>query len=252
MNSDRRQHNVEKADHDPMVYAFVSTFPGEGKTTIAGAVARTMHDRGAKVGVMVPVALNCKLKRAGLVSADSELLAHYADSLHDLATIAPYTFPGNRPPHFTNDNNSLGVDLESVMRVFQRVRADSELVLIEAHGGLLFPIAKGVDVADLLKRMEAQLIIVASASADAINDVLMNIAIAQSRGLAIGGIALNNYDPDQANLSDEMNPEWIERIGRVGLPLVVPHGKRQATDPPRMDDDILAAVRPAALSWLSR
>ena len=250
--STRSDGEREPPDGRPPVIAFVSALPGEGKTTIASSAAHVLRGSGVQVGVMVPVALNCRGERTRLISPDAELLAHYAEAPENLSTIAPFVQADNRPVYRRGERACDGVDLEEILGHYDTIARRSRVVLIEVHGGLLFPIARDVNQAFLLKQVGAVVIVVGSSAAGAYGQVLMTIATARSQGLEVIGVVLNRYDPDMASLADEMNPEWIERDGHVSLPTMVPTSKELSTAPPRLGQNLIAAVKPMALSWLAK
>lgn len=201
---------------------------------------------------MIPIALGCRRERTRLVSPDAEVLAHHAEAPEDLATISPAGRTDNAPPYRKDDKGAGGVNLDEILSCYETIRQRSRIVLIELHGGLLLPIAPGVDQASLLEQMGAEVVVVGSSSADAFNQVMMTIDCVKSRNLSIAGVALNRYDPDRATSADEMNPEWIELFGRVDLPTMIPVGKNHSVDPPHLDRNLIEAVKPMVSGWLNK
>jgi dethiobiotin synthase len=227
--------------------AFVSTLPGEGKTTTTAAAAVALKGMGVAVGVMVPVAMGCRRAREGLVSADAELLAHFADAPENLATIAPYAQAGLDPPAVAVTAEP--VDIERILECHARVARRSGVVLLEVHGGLLLPLGRGVDNASILEQMRARVVLVAPATARSFHSVLTTISCIRARSLELEAVVLNRYDPDKASRADEVSPDWIERFGGAPATYMLPVAKRFRAHPPRMDDDLLAAIGPLVRSW---
>ena len=74
-------------------FFITGTDTGVGKTIIAGAIAQWFARQGKTVGVFKPIATGCVHRREGLVSEDSEMLAHCADTRHPLDVAANLKAP---------------------------------------------------------------------------------------------------------------------------------------------------------------
>ena len=228
--------------------AFVSTMPGDGKTTAIASAAVALRGAGVDVGVMVPVALGCRRSREGLVSADAELLAHFADAPEDLATIAPYTQTGVDPPAV--GGQSQGADVERILECHRRIARRARIVLVQVQGGLLLPLGRGLVSAAILKRMGATVVLVGPATARSFHAILAMISCIRSRDLPLSAVVLNRYEPDAASRADEVSPDWIERFGGAPATYMLPVAKRYRTRSPHMDDDLTTAIGPLVRSWV--
>jgi len=229
--------------------AVIGTGRRVGKTVVAAALAKVLSDRGLRVGVFKPVSFGCRRRiREGLVCPDAEFLAHCAEAPHDLATINPVRFARRFPPAAGGQQRSHHVDYEQIERCRQRITCESDLVLVEAAGGLLEPLDRDTRVADLLARWNTPLIVVAPAAANALNHVLMTLEVARQRGFQITAVVLNRYTADGSTLADETNPELVAAYGKVDLPVIVPNDP--TTNPSRgsIGQDVLEAVTPLAKS----
>jgi len=72
-------------------------------------------------------------------------------------------------------------------------KSKASVNIIEGSGGLLVPLDKTHTFADIVKRLEAELIIVVPNKLGCINDTLLNLHYCKSVGLNLKGFALNNY-----------------------------------------------------------
>ena len=71
------------------------TDTGVGKTVIAGALSILVGRQNKRVGVFKPVSTGCRLDlHLGLVSEDTEFLAHCANAQQTLETINPVRYAG--------------------------------------------------------------------------------------------------------------------------------------------------------------
>ena len=242
-----KQDRAASAGRGKPTFAVVGTGRRVGKTVVAAALARVLRDRGLRVGVFKPVSTGCPRRiREGLVCPDAEFLAHCADAPHELATINPVRYAPRLPPAGGGQRRWPPLDFDEIERCLRRISRDSDLVLIEATGGLLEPLDRQTRVADLLGRWNLSLIVVAPAAADAVNTVLMTLEIARRRSLAIEAVVLNRYTAEGCSLADETNPEMVATYGQVNLPVVVPNDPATDVASTRLGRSVLEAVTPLA------
>jgi dethiobiotin synthetase len=206
------------------------TDTGVGKTVVAGALAMLVREHGRKVAAFKPVATGCRRDvRLGLVCEDAEFLAHCADSDATLEVINPVRYAGDLAPMTAAERSRRPIDWEAIDRSWDRLRASADWIVVEGAGGLLVPVDQENSMADLARRFDLPLIIVARPGLGTINHTLLTIDAARTRGLPIAAVVVNGYRPDSATLAEETNPEVIARLARIRIPLIVPFDRH--TDP---------------------
>ena len=100
-------------------------------------------------------------------------------------------------------------DAEAVMqriaRAYERLAAEHTAVVVEGAGGLLVPVAEGLDMGDLARRLALPLIVVARASLGTINHTLLTLEVARQRRLEIAGVVVSHTvrisEADEENLT---------------------------------------------------
>ncbi|HPD30985.1 MAG TPA: dethiobiotin synthase [Phycisphaerae bacterium] len=221
------------------------TDTGVGKTVIAGALAMLLREHNRKVAVFKPVATGCRRDvRLGLASEDAEFLAHCAESDATLETINPVRYGGDVAPMIAAEHTRKPVDWEAIDQSWCRLRASADWVLVEGAGGLLVPVDPKNNMADLAKRFNLPLIIVARPGLGTINHTLLTIEAARTRGLPISGVVINGYRPDSATLAEETNPEVIARLAKISMPLIAPFDARTDLRQGLVGETLLHALRP--------
>lgn len=199
------------------------TDTGIGKTVISGALAMLLRAAGRRVGVLKPIATGCRRDvRLGLVSEDSEFLAHCADASENLATINPVRYAGELAPMAAAERHATPVDWDAINQSWDQIRARADWIVVEGAGGLLVPIDGQTSMADLAARFALPLVIVARPGLGTINHTLLTIEAARSRKLPIAAVVVNGYRPGSATLAEETNPDIIARLARIPMPLIVP------------------------------
>lgn len=221
-----------------------STDTGVGKTVISGALAWVIRQKGRRPGVMKPIATGCRHDpRLGLVSEDTEFLAHCAESRETLEVITPVRYAGELAPIVAARREHRPVDWEAIRESYARIRAGSDWMIVEGIGGLLVPVDARHSVADLALEFGLPLVIVARPGLGTLNHTLLTIEAARSRGLEIAAVIINGYEPSSGTLAEETNPEVIAEVAGVRIPLIVPHDPAIDTRKGRLSESVLYPLR---------
>lgn len=203
-----------------------------GKTIIAGGLAAALKATGVDVGVMKPIATGGISHPT--VSEDAIFLQHAAQVDDALAFINPICLRHPLAPSVAAALEGVAIDLSQVDVAFNRLCQRHQFMVVEGVGGLAVPIQGELVVADLAKRLNLPLLIVARASLGTINHTLLTVTFARSFDLEIRGVVLNGLQADAKGLAEETNPEEIARLTRLPILGIVPYDKRlqQSTPDP--------------------
>ncbi len=201
-----------------------ATDTGVGKTVIAGALAWLVRQHRRQPGVFKPIATGCRHdQRLGLVSEDTEFLAHCAESRETLEVITPVRYAGELAPLVAARREHRPIDWNAIEESYQRIQAANDWLIVEGIGGLLVPLDEKRNVADLAGQFGLPLVIVARPDLGTINHTLLTIEAARSRGLQVATVVINGYRPSSGSLAEETNPEIIAELAGMRIPLIVPH-----------------------------
>lgn len=176
------------------------TDTGVGKTEVAAYLARYFTSKGLSVGTMKPVATGN--------SEDARILR-----------VNPVSFRLPLAPLTASRLEKVKVDKEAIWKAFEKVKADSDLVIVEGIGGAMVPISgrgkKVFYVFDMILKMRLPAIIVARPNLGTINHTLMTIEILRSRKIKIAGIIFNYTSRVKKDISVKTNPKIIEELSGV-------------------------------------
>ncbi|GMM31663.1 dethiobiotin synthase [Martiniozyma asiatica (nom. inval.)] len=97
-------------------------------------------------------------------------------------------------------------------------------IIIEGAGGLLVPISKNIFTTNLIKHLNASVILVASSELGTLNHTLMSMEILKQNDIPVIGIILNgNINEDNAQTLSELGIKIIAQIPKAkNLEDVVP------------------------------
>lgn len=220
------------------------TDTGVGKTVIAGALAHLVRMAGRRAGVYKPVATGCRHDpRLGLVCPDAEFLSHCAEAPQTLEVINPIRYASELAPMVAARREHRPVDRAAIEAGYERIRGQSDWMIVEGAGGLLVPIENGFDMADLAGRFGLPLVIVARPDLGTINHTLLTVEAARRRKLAIAAIVIDGYRPASGTLAEETNPDVIGELTGMSIPLIVPHDPQVDMTKGRLTESILFPLR---------
>ncbi|MFO8011948.1 MAG: dethiobiotin synthase [Phycisphaerae bacterium] len=224
-------------------YFITGTDTGVGKTIVTGALAAVLRSRGTDVGVMKPVATGCERRREGLVSPDAEFLAKVADAPEPLEAISPVRFAEPLAPTVAAARAGREVDLHPVWTSWHRLRRAHDIMLIEGIGGALCPVTPRQTAADLARRFNLPVLVVARPGLGTINHTAMTVEVLRSRRLAVAGVVINRYNRDTEDVAELTNPDEIQRVTGAPVLGLVPEDRRTDFRAGVLGEDVLAAVR---------
>lgn len=198
------------------------TDTGVGKTAVAAALARLLHERGVNVGVMKPVTSGCVERDGRLVSEDAELLAWGAGLTGVDADAAPYCLRAPLAPSEAAAREGARIDLARIGEAYERLAARHDYLIVEGAGGLMVPLAGGFLIADLVGRLRLPLLVVARPDLGTVNHTVLTCFAAKQLGLEVAGVVINNY-PEQPGSAEQSAPHLIDSLAGAPVLGVFPH-----------------------------
>jgi dethiobiotin synthetase len=182
------------------------TDTGVGKTYFACRLIRHLAGKGIRVGVMKPI-------ETGILSeekSDGYLLRKAAESKLPLEMISPYRFKTPASPRAASLKEKKTIHVRKIIDLYQKLSLAHEWMIVEGAGGVLVPILKQFDTADLIQSLKIPLILVAPQKLGTINQTLLSIHLAKTRGLNLLAVVLNQKRSKRDNLSILSNKKIIE------------------------------------------
>ncbi len=176
-----------------------------GKTFVASGLADALRRQGYKVGVFKPIATGAKTIAGRLVSEDAERLG--ADSV--------YIFKAPLAPSVAGKLENKRISIEKILSQYRKICQANDFTIVEGIGGLLVPIKNGYFVSDLIKDMDAPMIVVARPGLGTINHTLLTINEARRRGIKVLGVIFNEAVKAGRGICERTNPQEIKREGGV-------------------------------------
>ena len=114
------------------------------------------------------------------------------------------------------------VDYSKVLQMINDLKSYEGPVIIEGCGGLMVPLTKKFQILDLIKDSDLDLLIVSSLGLGCLNHTQLTLQIAESNGIRVSGIILNDVD-GVIDISKKRNPQAIKELCTAPLIGVFPY-----------------------------
>jgi dethiobiotin synthetase len=202
-------------------YFITGTDTGIGKTTITAALAACMKKLGVDVGVMKPVATGIPQKD-NFKSLDVSILCNACDVNDAEFVINPIFMPLPASPYDASKILGLEFNKELIFENFQKLKGKHDMLLVEGIGGIMTPLSKNYFVADMIKNMDLETIIVTRSTLGTLNHTMMTVKICREYEIPIKGIIINNYDYKKRDPIEKNAPSTIHEITEIPILGVLP------------------------------
>jgi dethiobiotin synthetase len=189
------------------------TDTGVGKTRVACALVRGLRRRGIDAGAMKPIETGVGAEGP----QDALALREAAGGGDPLADVCPQRFALAAAPTVAARHAGVEVDAAALDAAFARLAARHELLVVEGAGGLRVPATTGASMADLARRWQLPLIVVARASLGTINHTRLTLEAASHAGLEVLGLVISHAE-GPLSAADAANLE--ELLAEPGAPLL--------------------------------
>ena len=197
-------------------YFVTGTDTGVGKTVITAAIASILRKRGIDVGVMKPIATGISTK-GRFKSEDVEILHNAALTNDDEKTINPIFLPLPVSPYDASKSLGVKIDMEMVFEMYKFLVKSHQMVLVEGIGGIMTPITQDFFVADMIKQMNLETIVVTRSTLGTINHTVMTIEMCKKYQIPVKGLVINYFD-EKGEPAERNAPSTLHEI--TGLPIL--------------------------------
>ncbi|MGN0004433.1 MAG: dethiobiotin synthase [Candidatus Gastranaerophilaceae bacterium] len=169
----------------------ISDKQGAGKTFISAGLASTMQSLGYSAGYYKPVQTSAYNTIKGIPNSHDVTFVKKNDP--NIDTVTSYVFKADAIPMLAAQNEEKEIKPEVLVKDFLRLRKNSEVVIVESCGGLYTPLSPELQIKDFVNAVQLPVIIVAEASHDVFDNIVMLVNCAKHAGLVVRGIIINKF-----------------------------------------------------------
>jgi len=196
------------------------TDTGVGKTSVAVAIARHLRAEGRRVGVYKPVASGFP----SVCDPDGDAVRLWEAAGRPLAPdmVCPQSFAAAAAPARAARAEGRQVDERRLRSGITLWRAASDVVVVEAAGGLCSPLGDTTLGIDLAREFCLPLVVVDAARLGMIGRVLVTVRAARAEGLRVAAVVVSAVEPLDQPGDDADSPGRIVADGLADLAALLP------------------------------
>ncbi|MCS7082223.1 MAG: dethiobiotin synthase [Bacteroidetes bacterium] len=182
----------------------VGTDRNVGKTVLSAALVALLRERGVPATMMTPI------ETGGMVEDAYELLQQIGVQ-EPRRLVTPIRYETLASPYVASLIERRPVDLDLIEAAFQEQVRSGKFVIVEGAGARV-PLAKGVFMLDLMRRLGLPALIVARSGRGTLNHCLLTLEALERAGIAVDGFILNGFGQYGEGFAEALNPEVLEEL----------------------------------------
>ncbi len=180
------------------------TDTGVGKTWVTLGLMLALKRRGFTVSGMKPLASGCRRTPEGLRNRDAEMLQEQSSMPIAYEVVNRYAFDPPVAPHIAAKEAGVEVELDVILRDFQRLFVNADFALVEGIGGWAVPLNERERLSDLVRRMAIPVILVVGLRLGCINHALLSAEAIGNDAVPLLGWVANGIDRHYRNCEETL------------------------------------------------
>lgn len=208
-------------ENDGSLWFVAGTDTDAGKTVSTAGLLFALQAMGEDSQAIKAVQTGCARRSDGTLSAPD--MAVYESMGITAAAYTPFRFEQPCSPHLAARQEGRPLSMAAVRDAVCALASLHRITLVEGAGGLLVPLDERDTMADLIRELGAHVILVAANRLGAINETLLSLEVAASRGLSVKAVILSSVSPPglESGLEEEIRRDNIEIIRKKAAPVPV-------------------------------
>lgn len=195
------------------IFFITGTDTSCGKTSVTAAMGHLIGRSGYRVACFKPVASGCERIDGQWRNEDALALMAASCPELDYEVVNPVALSEAIAPHIAAERQGVSIDIEALAAPIRSHQADFRLV--EGAGGWMVPLGETAMTSDLVRALQARVILVVGLRLGAINHALLSARAIEADGFELSGWIANRLDPEQP-----VQDENIETLSRqLGPPM---------------------------------
>jgi len=210
-----------------------------GKTFITAGLAATMQSLGYSTCAYKPVQTGA-LGNGFLQSPD---LAFVKNIDPYIKTYSSYLLKNAAYPNIAAEMENITIDKNLIKNDYEQICKECDCIVTEGTGGIMTPLAPEYLVSDMIKTLNLPLVIVIKPDAETVNQTLLTINHAVSKGLNVRGVIINHFPEKTKDINIKTAPRLIEEYSDAKvLGIIRTFSNMKAINPNDLITDILNGI----------
>ena len=178
-----------------------------GKTFITAGLAATMQSLGYSTCVYKPIQTGAIEKNGFAQSPD---LAFVKNIDPYIKTYSSYLLKKTSMPLVAAEAENIIIDKNSIKKDYDVIIKEHDCTIVEGTGGIMTPIAPNLLLSDVIKTLELPVLVVVKPDSATVNQTLLTINHALSKGIKVRGVIINNFPENTTDIDIKSIPRLIE------------------------------------------
>lgn len=190
-----------------------------GKTYVTSLIVKLLRQSGINAGYYKAALSGADVVDGELIPGDCKVVADTAGLDVRPQDMVSYIYKTAVSPHLAAQIEKQPIEASVILADFAKAKEQYDYITVEGSGGIICPLRldeQELMLIDVIKHLKLDILVVASAELGTINNVVLTIEYAKSKGILVKGIILNKYD--DGNFLHRDNKKSIERL--TGLPVI--------------------------------
>lgn len=191
-----------------MLNIFVTgTNDNVGKTFISAGLAATMQSLGYSTCVYKPIQTGA-IEKNGFAQSPDLVFVKTIDPY--IKTYSSYMLKEQATPAIAAEDENTVIDKNIIKKDFALISKEHDCTIVEGTSGIMTPIAPNLLTSDLVKSLDLPVIIIFQPGLSTVNQTLLTINHAISKGIKVRGVIINNCPANSNDIEIKSAPRLIE------------------------------------------
>ncbi|MDP3560297.1 MAG: dethiobiotin synthase [Legionellaceae bacterium] len=214
-----RRHTKKNQPFRGRPFFVIGTDTDVGKTFVTSQLLQQCQREGIRAAGLKLVATGALFQKGRLISEDALHLQRYSA----VSWEPGWVFRAPIAPHIAAEQVGVSLSVNAIQRYYKKcvTAAPVEQVFIEGAGGLLVPLNAKETWVDVIRKLQAQVILVVPIRLGCINHALLTDRVLQEEGLTVHGWIANACEPATLHpeeivqsLQTRMRASYLGQINR--------------------------------------
>lgn len=189
------------------------------KIFVTAGLTATMQSLGYSAGVYKPVDVGA-IEKNGFIQSPDLAFVKFVDPY--IKTYFSYLFKNKSAPILAAAAEHTVIEKNIILSDFQKIQDVNECLVVDGGFGLASPLSKNFLEEDMVKMLDLPLLLVVSAKAANINNILLTINHASETGISLRGVVLSNYPESCEDVNIKLMPRLIEEYTNTKVLGILP------------------------------
>lgn len=190
-----------------------------GKTYVTALLIKQLVEKSRSVTYFKAVLSGAVKQEGKFFSHDAEYVKRFAGLATPTKDMVSYVYEYAASPHLSAQMTKIYPSLSKIVEDYEKLAEKYSYIVVEGSGGIVCPLSmtgQPLMLTDVIKELDAAIIIVVPAQLGAINSAVLTSHYAEAMGIKIKGFILNFYHEE--DLIEVDNKKMIELL--TGYPVL--------------------------------